>query len=218
MVLGLFLAPIAHAEVPNNVFFFGDGKGYNSSGDQLYFCLADGNCYTIEGKFAFQREIQSAPVSQVPQNTQQTVYVPLYVPQNLGQGAANTPTVSEVVTPTPTPTQTTSSAQSVTTTTTIQTPEPTPYAVGAPSVYTEKYRLIRDGQVVGWEKIGDEYRSWKLGEQIISTEKTGEKVYLFSHDNITWFAGYDDNFHNPRSSIPYQSRIAEDLNSNGYTW
>lgn len=59
--LGLLFAPITRAattDVPSNVYFFGDGKGYNENGDQKYFCFTDGSCYSVEGVFAFVRQVQ----------------------------------------------------------------------------------------------------------------------------------------------------------------
>lgn len=45
--------------VPDNVYFFGDGKGYNVDGTQEYFCFQDGSCYSVQGVFAFVRQAQS---------------------------------------------------------------------------------------------------------------------------------------------------------------
>lgn len=61
LIIGLLLfAPFfAKAEVPANTFFFGDGKGYNVDGNQMYYCFGDGSCYSIEGTFAFVREVKN---------------------------------------------------------------------------------------------------------------------------------------------------------------
>lgn len=60
LLIGLLLLTpfFAKAEVPENTFFFGDGKGYNVDGNQMYYCFQDGSCYSLEGTFAFIREVQ----------------------------------------------------------------------------------------------------------------------------------------------------------------
>lgn len=64
IVCALLLVPfLAKAEVPVNTYFFGDGKGYNENGDQKYFCFSDGSCYSLEGVFAFVREVQNTLVN-----------------------------------------------------------------------------------------------------------------------------------------------------------
>lgn len=104
-----------------------------------------------------------------------------------------TTTSSPILVPTPIPT---TSTNSTTTPQPTPTPAPTPYLVGAPDVYTEKYRLIRGGQIVGYKKVGDKMQSWILSGQVISTEKSGEKAELYSYENKSWFS----------SSFPYDNQ------------
>jgi len=61
----IFLPFLAKADAPSNVYFFGDGKGYNVDGTQEYFCFGTGqqDCYNIEGVFSFVREAQSTLAS-----------------------------------------------------------------------------------------------------------------------------------------------------------
>lgn len=50
----------AKAEVPRGVFGFADGKYYDESQSLKYMCFGDGNCYDMNQKFAFKREVQGA--------------------------------------------------------------------------------------------------------------------------------------------------------------
>ena len=64
VVLGLLFAPFARAAdepvTPEKVYFFGDGKGYDEDGTQKYYCFGTTtqSCYSVEGVFAFTRELQ----------------------------------------------------------------------------------------------------------------------------------------------------------------
>lgn len=53
----VLLCPVAKASTLDNAYFFGDGKGYDINGQQIYYCFGDGSCYGIEGNFAFTREL-----------------------------------------------------------------------------------------------------------------------------------------------------------------
>ena len=53
----IFTPFYANANVPTNTFFFADGKGYNIEGKQTHFCFLDGNCYDLNQKFAFSKEV-----------------------------------------------------------------------------------------------------------------------------------------------------------------
>jgi hypothetical protein len=55
----MFLPLFAKADVPANAYFFGDGKGYNVDGQQMYYCFSDLSCYSVEGVFAFVRQVKS---------------------------------------------------------------------------------------------------------------------------------------------------------------
>jgi len=55
----VFMPFFASAEVPANTFFFMDGKGYDLSGTQSYFCFNDSNCYDLQGVFAFVKQAQT---------------------------------------------------------------------------------------------------------------------------------------------------------------
>lgn len=212
VVLGFLISPSVQAET---LYGFLNGNLYSVSGELKAFCFGDKNCYNIEGQqiwnvggvFTTEKPetavIASTPspitVTPIPQNT--TVII--------------SPTAPPVIqTPTQPVQGTTTPIQATTTPATTPVSPPytatpsIPYDVGAPSVYTEKYRLMRDGQVVGWMKVGDQYRNWLLNGQIVSTEKTGEKAYLYSYDNIAWFIG----------SIPHDTEIPDDLNSYGWSW
>lgn len=82
-VLSFLFAFSTKAEVPDGVYFFGDGNGYSPAGEHTHFCLQDRNCYTVDGKFAFQREVQGAETT-IPAPTTTTTYIPYYVTPNTG--------------------------------------------------------------------------------------------------------------------------------------
>lgn len=62
-LFGLLVPFTSHAaDVPSNAYFFGDGKGYDESGNQKYYCFGTGaslDCYSVEGVFVFVRQVQS---------------------------------------------------------------------------------------------------------------------------------------------------------------
>lgn len=59
ILIALLMFPFfASAEVPSGVFGFMDNKFYDADQSLKFFCLGDGNCYDMEQKFAFKREVQ----------------------------------------------------------------------------------------------------------------------------------------------------------------
>lgn len=191
VVLGLLFAPVVKAQteptVPENVYFFGDGKGYDEDGTQKYLCfgIIFQSCYSIEGIFAFTRELQG-----IVSNLQNQISE---LRNTVSQIPISTENILPSTTSSPIPVPITPANE--TATSTPAAPEPVPYLVGASPVYNEKYRLIRDGQIVGYKKVGDEMRSWKLNGVVISTEKSGGKAELYSYENRNWFL----------SKFPYDS-------------
>lgn len=88
---------------------FEDGNIFNpevSITEPEYLCFLNNECLKKDGTKTTREALglspipQTAPVSDFPQNTPQTVYVPVYVPETTGQGAVPP-------TPTPTPSDTT---------------------------------------------------------------------------------------------------------------
>jgi len=59
ILIALLLFPFfASAEVPSGVFGFMDNKFYDADQSLKYMCFGDGNCYDMEQKFAFKREVK----------------------------------------------------------------------------------------------------------------------------------------------------------------
>lgn len=57
-IFGFQLVKADASSTHSNVYFFGDGKGYNVDGTQEYFCFGNGDCYSVEGVFSFVRQVQ----------------------------------------------------------------------------------------------------------------------------------------------------------------
>jgi len=59
LLIALLLFPFfAKAEVPSGVFGFMDNKFYDIDQSLKFMCFGDGNCYDMEQKFAFKREVK----------------------------------------------------------------------------------------------------------------------------------------------------------------
>ncbi len=69
VVLGLFIAPFVHAEAPSGAFGFLDGKYYDESQSLKYICFQDNNCYDMNQKFAFKREVAGVTTEPVKATT-----------------------------------------------------------------------------------------------------------------------------------------------------
>lgn len=100
LLLGLlvFIPLLSKAEVPDGAYFFQNGQGYDVNGVQTFFCLGtlSQTCYTVEGDFAFMRDL-STKIDQLQNSVNQ-----LQNTVNNLQTTLQTPTQAPVVSGSPT--------------------------------------------------------------------------------------------------------------------
>lgn len=92
LVFLVVLFPLfAQAQVPSGVFGFADGKYYDESQSLKYMCFGDGNCYDMNQKLAFSREVKGVATIE-PVKT----YTLLDIPNQWFPRAVDDSSVSEI--------------------------------------------------------------------------------------------------------------------------